>query len=371
MSSSAEMFPAETLPPETEALRTRVAWTRLDGVRVLAVRGDDARAALLHLLPSPLHLRDAQVRESLLLDAAGRPLADVLVCADDEDYLLLVEGLDADALEDHVRENLPAGVEPELEPLSDRYEIVSLHGPWAWELIAEVLGADLMALPYLNFFRIDEGYCVRAGKTGEFGYDVVVERHRADSLVEKLEAAGREYGLVRASAETLSLARFEGWFFDPAFVPEGATPVELQLQWRLDPNRSWLGKEAVDARRASPDRQRLTCLSADGELAPGDVVLAGEQPIGRVVRAAFSPLRGEWIASALLDVAWAHGGIDRYHAEHASGAPRSDATRVRTMVPPLVDNRSLHVDPRRHTYRTSDELTFGPLARPWRPSRGA
>lgn len=352
-----------TLPPEIDALRTRVAFARESDVTVFAVRGEDARATLLHLLPSSLTLRDAQARESLLLDEAGRPIADVLVCADDEDYLLVVEGLDEPGVLAHVAAHLPSGLEPSIEPLSSSHEVMSLDGPWAWELAAEVLGSDLMALPYLNYFRIDQGFCVRAGKTGEFGYQLVVRRDLADGLARSIAEAGRDFGLAEVGADTLSLSRFEAWFFDPRSVPEGATPVELQLQWRLDPSREWVGKAAVDARRASPDRRRLTCLLAESEIAPGDRVHLDDQPIGELVRAAFSPVRGEWIASALVDLRFAHAGIDRYSVRRGAAA-----VPVRTMAPPLVDNRSLHVDARRHTYRTSDEITFGPLTRPWRAS---
>ncbi len=341
------------LPPELDAIRTRVAWSRGDSVSVLALRGDDARAALLHLAPSRLHLRDAQARESLLLDGEGRPIADVIVCADDEDYFLLVEGLDADALLAHVTAHLPSGLAPDIESLSASHEVISVDGPWAWELVAEALGSDLIALPYLNFFRIDQGYCVRAGKTGEYGYELVVRRDAADEVAALLAAAGEGFGMLRVSDEARALARFENWFFDPACVPAGATPIELGLSWRLDSSRAWVGKEAVDARRSTATR-RLTCVVSAAELAQGDAVTLDDAPIGEIVRAERSPLLGEWIASALIDREWAHGGIDRYEVRGA---------RVRTMAPPLVDNRSLYVDPRRHSWRTADEVVFPPLVR--------
>lgn len=341
------------LPAELDAIRNRVALSRGDSVSVLALRGDDARAALLHLAPSRLHLRDAQARESLLLDGAGRPIADVIVCADDEDFFLLVEGLDTDALVAHVKAHLPSGLAPTIEPLSSTYEVISVDGPWAWELVAEALGSDLIALPYLNFFRVDHGYCVRAGKTGEYGYELVVRREAADEVATMLAAAGEGFGMLRVSDAARSLCRFENWFFDPAHVPAGSTPIELGLSWRLDSSRSWVGKEAVDARRATSVR-RLTCVVSAAELAAGDAVFLGDRPIGEVVRAERSPLRGEWIASALLDREWAHGGIDRYEVRGA---------RVKTMAPPLVDNRSLYVDPRRHSWRTADEVVFPPLVR--------
>lgn len=345
-----------TMPPAIEALRTRVAWSRAEGTAVVAVRGEDARAALLHLLPSRLLLRDAQVKESLILTEEGRPVADVLVCADDEDYFLLVEGMSAEEVLEHARAHLPAGLAVELADLTPGYDVVRVDGPWAWELVSLVLGPDLVALPYLNYFRIDQGWCVRAGKTGEYGYELVARRETTGALLASLAEHGAAMGLAEIDEEALALSRFESWFFDPRYVPEDVTPVELQLQWRLDPTRSWVGSAAVEVRRASATR-RLTCVVTAKEIEAGDEVRFGARVIGRVARAAYSHAREEWIASALLDREYAHGGIDRYEVRGA---------RVRTTAPPLIDNRSLYVDPRRHSFQTADEIAFGPL---WRGAR--
>ena len=348
-----------TLPPDLRAIRTRVALMRDDAARTLAVRGELAREALLRLCPSRLYLRDAQVRESLLLDERGRPIADVLVCADDEDYLLLVDGLTTEQLLAHVQGALTEAQLACIEDLSPTREVISLTGPWAWELVAETLGSDMIALPYMNFFRIDGGICVRAGRTGEFGYDLVVERTAADDLVAALEERGRAFELQRVSASALALCRFENWFFDPRSVPEGVTPVELQLQWRLDMDRDgWLGRAAVDRRVTEGVKRRLVCMLSDSELSAGDAVLLGDTVIGEVVRAEHSPLYGRTIAAALVDVVLAHGGIDRFVVRRDGGP-----VPVHTSAPPLVNNQSLYVDPRRHSFREVDELEFGQLER--------
>lgn len=341
--------PLPALPPEQAALRAAVAIHRADATHVLRLRGDGARETALHVLPSRLHLRDAQARPSLFLDERGHPIADVLVCADDEDLLLLVDGpVDARA---HVQAH--AKGEVTIEDLSDAYAVIEVHGPWAWELVAAVLGDDFLALPYLDLFHVDDGWCVRAGRTGEFGYHLVQERGAADRVHARLLDAGAAFDALEIDAEALSLATFESGFFDPAHVPEGATPIELHLGWRLATDRDYLGRAAVEARRAE-DPPRITWLCAATELAAGDPVHLGDRAIGGITRAAYSPAREEWIAAALLPRALAHGGIDRLRVR---GRP------ARTVAPPLIDNRSLYVDPRRHAYVTRDEVRFGALPR--------
>ncbi|MEQ8454303.1 MAG: hypothetical protein RLO52_30130 [Sandaracinaceae bacterium] len=336
------------MSPDVTAIREAVGWRRAPELALLALRGEDARDALLHLCPSRLFLRDAQVKESLLLDDAGRPIADVLVCADDEDYLLLVEGLSPAALRAHVEAHLPPGCAPTLEDLGETHVVVSVHGPWAWEHVSKVLGDDMMALPYLNFFRVDHGLCVRAGKTGEFGYDLVVERDAADALMADIERHGEALDGEAVSLEAVSLCRFENGFFDPAHVPVGVTPLELQLGWRLDLERDWVGKAAIEARLADGVRRRLMYVRAETPL-EGTLHLNG-QAVGEVVRRARSESIDMEVASALIDVEIAHGGV-----------VLDEGARV--VAPPLVENRSLHVDPRRHVFATRDEIAFPPLSR--------
>jgi glycine cleavage system aminomethyltransferase T len=333
------------LPAQLAAIRTATALARPGHTHVVRITGRDAQSAAQWLLPSRLYLRDAQARQSLLLDERGRPIADVLVAADDMDYLLLIEG-PTDPLP-HLRANLRG--DAQLEVLDSTHEVIELHGPWAWELLAQVLGEDLVALPYLNFFRIDEGLCVRAGRTGEFGYQVIVARSEAQAVVDRFIARGPEFDLLEVSAEALSLASFENWFFDPSHVAPEATAVELSLSWRLAHDRDFLGRNALVARRASRSVAQA-CVLADDELHDGDRVQLGGRAVGRITRAAVSPTRQRWFGSALVETRLAFAGID---LETERGTP------LHTIAPPLIDNQSLYVDPRRHAYRARHEVPFG------------
>jgi glycine cleavage system aminomethyltransferase T len=327
------------------AIRTRVGIDTASTARPVRVRGSDARAAVSWLLPSRLHLRDAQARQSLLLDAHGVPLADALVAADDESYLLLLDG-PGDPVA-HARAHLRG--DAVLDDLSESHALVDVHGPWAWELVAEALGSDLLALPYLNFFRIDEGYCLRAGRTGEFGYHFLVERRHEASVRERLRAKAPDFEAREVSHDAVSIAGFENWFFDAHHAPGGATPVELGLSWRLAPDRDWLGRAAVDARRATHG-PHLACLRADALVPAGERVLLEGHDVGAIVRAIASPSAGGVIASALLSPRLVAAGLT---LQSASGVT------LRTVAPPFVDNQSLYVDPRRHTFRALDEVRFG------------
>lgn len=354
------------------AHRTSAAYLRHDGagaaVDPIWLRGEGARDALLRVCSSRLLLRDGQAQQSLMLRENGTILADVTACADDEDYLLLVErgALSREALLAHLRE-ATAGVRGlTIEDAAASHEVVSVHGPFAWEYVAEVLGQDLVALPYLNFFRLDPevpgSVALRAGKTGEFGYDLVLRRDAAPRVLEKLAEAAPTFDAQPIDAAALSLARFEGWFFDPALELDAieagpVTPVELQLQWRLSA-REHVGSAAIAARRAlvteKPELSRkLACLVLSRPAQAGEMLLEGGRPVAPLLRAAVSPASGLAFASALLPTPLVHAGLVLGMADGAA----------KVVAPPLLDNRSLYVDARRHAWRTRDEIAFGAFTR--------
>ena len=101
-------------------------------------------------------------------------------------------------------------------------------------------------------------------------------------------------------------------------------------------------------------RQRLTCLVSPQQVAIDDRVTYGGEDIGEVVNAAFSPVREEWVALALLDVAYAYPDIDPLVIgdQHVEG---------RTVSPPVLNNRSLYVNPQLQSYATRLEDDFPPV----------
>lgn len=348
-----------TLASQVEAIRGSVALSRLDHVRFVRVRGDDAFDMLDRAVPTQLRVRDGQLLHTLLLDDDARPLADVYVGRDDEAFFLLAEGLETHALEALLRRHAPDGADVTIEDGSATHAILGVDGPYAWELLGAVLDPEIIGLPYLAFYHQREATCYRAGKTGEYGYGLIVQREDAEGLEQRLRTTGASYDLREASLEALDQCALENWFFNIRREGRAAvTPVELQLQWRVSYRKAFTGADALRRRRAEGARVRLTCVVADGAVAVGDVVTGDDGAIGRVVNAGWSDVRGEWVGLGLLDIAWAHPGIDALTIVGASAA-----ARARTVSPPLLMNRSLAVSPQLHSYFTRHEHPLPPLVR--------
>ncbi|MDP1827747.1 MAG: glycine cleavage T C-terminal barrel domain-containing protein [Archangium sp.] len=339
------------LPDEVRAIRTTTALCDASHVVTLRVGGAAAFATLDRICPAALALQDTQLRPTVLLREDGTVFADAYVARDDERYFLICEGPGAAELEAWGRTHAAPG-ELQVERLDQTHQVLSLHGPWAWDLLAACLGADVLGMPYLSFLRGEAGtVCFRAGKTGEFGYELLVPNAEVQTLRSALLEHGREWDLARVSLEALDHCALENWFFN--IRKEGTarlSPLELGLQWRLAPRKDFVGAAALKARRVEG---RLTCVVADGPIAAADAVLLDGRQIGRVLSAGESHTLGKWIGAALLELQLAVPGIPglvvRGHA-------------ARTTSPPVINNRSLYVSPQRHTWADRNSTEFPPLA---------
>lgn len=342
---------------EITALRTGVAYSSDPPVVCLRVTGDDAFATMDRVCAGDLFVRDGQVRPTVLLDEQGRVFADVYVGQDDDAYLLIAEGPTAEQLTAHLRAYSGEGASLDVEDLTASHDTLSVHGPYAWELIGELLGPDLIGLPYLYFYRTEGVLCLRGGKTGEYGYDLFIPKDRTPEVRGRLEAKGAAFDLVPVGLDALAQCSLENGFFDVRREGRhGLTPIELGLQWRVSYRKDHVGAAALAAQRASGVARRATYLVSEAPIAEDDPVWLEGARVGHVLSAGSSPILSAHVGVALLDRPYFHAGIDRFTAG-GEGA----RVRITTVSPPVLVNRSLYINPQRHAYATRGRDRFPPL----------
>jgi glycine cleavage system aminomethyltransferase T len=350
------------MPPGADpafAVRQSAVVSRVDDVTILRFRGPGARDAVDRLCAGPLRGRDGQLQHLLLLDEQAHCFADAYVLCDDDEYELLLDGPEARAAADHVAGHVPRGADVEIEDRTGSHAAIALDGPFAWELLSRVAGAEAVGLPYLTFFHGEGWTCCRAGRTGEYGYLLEAPGERAAELHRALLEAGAALDAVEADRAVLDQCALENLFFNPRREGrEPVTPIELQLQWRVDYAKQSLGMDALRRHRAAGAGSRLTTLVAPRAVAAGDPVRIGAARVGRVLSAGWSVVRGDCVLLALLDLGCAHPGIRGFEIGADEPVPG------RSVTPPLLNNRSLFVSPQLHTYATRGELRLPPLVRP-------
>lgn len=350
---------------EVRAVREAASLSVLPHAWRVRIEGDDARDVLDAAVPRELYVREGQSRATLLLNDDATPFADVYVALDEHGWLLYGEGTSASRVTDLLRARAPAGADVALSDASSDSVLLALSGPFAWEALTELEGPDVLGMSYLTHYesRGTGAQVFRAGKTGEYGFDLWVPRAKAEGLVARMRDACARVGLPLASVGcgALAVCALENHFFD--IFCDGAralTPLELQLQWRVSSRKDgYPGAEAMRARRARGITERVTSLHATEKLSVGDALHFGEEPIGRILSAGFSPCSGKWIALAAVALPYAHSGVERYEVRTSSGARVS----VRTHSPPALNNRSLAVRPSEHSYEGRDEVRFAEISR--------
>jgi glycine cleavage system aminomethyltransferase T len=335
-----------------DALRGSVALLDAGHVHALRVSGPGAFELLDRACGRDLYLQNGRLIHGLALREDGTPLADLYLGGDDDAFLLLAEG-PRQPLLDLLEAARPAGRPAAVQELGEEAGLLTLAGPYAWELLGEVLGPEVIGLPYLTFMQAGGVTCFRTGKTGEYGFDLLAPRPALGALRARLLEAGRGYGLAEASLDDFDQAALENWFFNVRREGgAGLTPLELQLQWRVSRRKDYVGAAALAARRAAGVRQRVTTAVAPSPVAAGQALRHLGRPVGAVLNAGRCAPRGDWVALCLLDLALAAPGVA---LQGEGGVP------LTTVSPPVLANRSLFVHPQRHAWASRERDRFPPL----------
>jgi sarcosine oxidase subunit alpha len=345
-----------SLADEVRALRSSAGLSRASHVAVVHVDGPDAFDLLQQACTQSPYLREGRVLHTLLLRPDGAVFADAYVAAVDDRYVVLAEGPDEGELVawlEALKVRDGAARKAEVRGQAAEWAVFGVDGPFAWEVVSGLLGPGVVGMPYLSLLRRGDVLCVRSGKTGEYGYLLLVPRAAATEVEERLVTLGRPVDLTAVHHEALDVCALENSHFSirtlrASRIAASLTPIELQLQWRVVYARQFVGAEALRARRGEGAKVRVTCFVASGPIAAGQAVQVAGRDAGALLATCFSPTLGRWIGSALLDIRLAHPHLTLTVTTEAG------PVSLETCTAPLVDNLSLRIDPHRHSYATRD-----------------
>lgn len=329
---------AALAPREAEYRAVREHAGLADFSHLLKYRGrvDDALYPLDETLTGNVaNLRFGRVLHTLLTGEDGRILADVYVACDDEDLFVLAEPCAPAEQVDALLRRPGSG----LSDVTGDLAVLSLDGPAAWGAPRDLFGRDVLGMPYLSVEPHDlDGpvRLIRAGKTAEFGYLVLVDASRATAAWDRLLEAGARHGIAPVGLDVHDDLRLDGRFFN--VHREGRAvgdPLELGLQWMIDfAKDGFVGRDAIRARREAGVAFKTVgvALAAglDG-MDAGDPVLLDGDAVGHVVTAGWSFTLGRRIGLARLSRDVAYAGLD-LAVRHAG----RDQDAVSLSMPPFV-----------------------------------
>lgn len=300
---------------------------------------------------------------TLILREDGPLLTDAYVVNQGEDSYRVLTGPGAAGEIARAVRDTCGGDGADVQDVTSDSALLSLDGPYAWELLANVAGRAVLGVRDLELVPDQKiaGVPVtlyRAAKTGEFGYWVQAPADRAGEVTAALTRAGVAYDLTPYGQQALDICRLENRLLNVALEGAAArSPLELNCRLMVSTDKGdYRGRAALERVLATGPERRLIglVLEPDGPAwdaprpAIGEAVTHRGQFIGTLANVQFSYALERPIAVALVDAAHAYVGLE--HEVNSSGMPY----RALAVSAPFLTNRSLGLRFQEHSYLQGD-----------------
>ena len=277
--------------------------------RQVEITGPDAAKFVQMITPRNLsNMQVGQCKYVLITNAAGGILNDPIllrlaknhfwISLADSDVLFWAQGV-------AVHSGLDVQIhEPDVSPLQ-------LQGPKSGLIMQELFGDDILSLKYYWLRELDlDGIPLVVSRTGwssELGYEIYLrDGSKGDALWEKIMTAGQAHGLK--PGHTSSIRRIEGAmlsFHADADINTNPYEVGLGRLVDLEMDAGFIGKEALKTIHKKGVLRQLIGIELDGAPLTGPnttfwQISAGDQVVGKVTSAVYSPRLQKNIALAMV-----------------------------------------------------------------------
>jgi glycine cleavage system aminomethyltransferase T len=341
------------LEDEYRCIRERAALSDQSHYGKFEISGSQAVDFLSFVnLPDIARLAIGKTSSSFMLEEDGSVFSECYVVSSGDSFLLLTEGRDKTEVAEYLKKH-SENFDVKLKDVSELFAMLQLDGPYAWEVLKDLIGVKVLGLRYLETLdnqRIGSSavQIIRSGKTGEFGYSLLVARDQAIECWDTLMKTGERYQILPVGFEALDLCRMENRFpnlrLDCAKV---ANPFEMNCRVMFDREKDdHLGRSAIEElTQGGPARRIIGFVSADdSHEVPqlGDQVTLAGEVIGEVVNAGYSFMLGKSIGLALVSNDLAFVGLDFNVGDRT----------VTTASAPFVYNKSMDIRPQEHSFHT-------------------
>ena len=309
-------FAGYAMPIQYEGIIAEHLWTRAHAGlfdvshmgQLLVPLADDIR--LECLLPGDITgLGLGVLRYSLLLDAAGGILDDLMVTRRSGDLYLVVNGAVKGA-DVAVLRGGDVGVS-----MRDDWALLALQGPTAVTVLAALVPgvADLRFMRSAGFaWQGHDLWISRSGYTGEDGFEISVPAAAVEALAMALLADGEVKPIGLGARDSLRLEAglpLYGHDLDPGITPIMAG-LSFAVSKRRKVERGFPGADIIMAELADGPKRRRVGLAITGKLPAreGALVFAGDAKVGVVTSGGFAPSLDVPIAMAYVEAAHAADG---------------------------------------------------------------
>ena len=308
----------EFVRAECRSVRASVGLYETTNYGKYEVTGRGARAWLDRVFASKIP-QPGRLGLAPMLNQAGRIMGDLsIACLAADRFLIIGSGF---AEEFHMRwfASLEPPADVFVRSAASTLAGVAIAGPKSRELLQRLVRRDLSAGAF-KLFQVMEtpvglapAIVVRAGFTGELGYEIWTTPDYFLTLYDELCDAGRDLGLAHFGGRALSSLRLEKGYgsFNKDFRPD-YTAGETGLDRFVDFSKAdFVGRAAALAERAAGARRRFVVLevdAADADVVGYESILRDGAAVGYVTSGAYGHCIGKSLAAGYLPVDRARDG---------------------------------------------------------------
>ena len=284
----------------------------------IIVRGTGATAFLQRMCSNDIGMPIGRVRYSLLLNPAGGIIGDVTVVRTGEEAYMVTTGggnspnIHGGWLQQHAPETVTVHIE------EGARTAIGLWGPKARLLLQRLTDADLSdaGFPYFSAQQIHVGEvpvtALRVSYVGELGWELWAPVEYGDRLWQLLADAGADLDVRPMGAGALESMRLEkGYRLWGTDIDTDATPVEAGLQFAVDLDTEFIGRDAVAAVAAEGAATSIVPITLDADptiMLTGRPIYAEGTQISYVQAADYGYSIGASIVYAYLPTAYTDPG---------------------------------------------------------------
>lgn len=319
-------YPQHGAIEEYHACREAAVVMDLSPLRKFEILGPDAEALLQATTTRNIRkLTVGQVVYTAICNQSGGIIDDGTIFRLGENNFRFVGGEDYDGIwlrEQAERLNLRAWVKSSTDQLHN----LAVQGPNSREILKQIIWTPPVqpTLEELTWFRFTIGrldhaqgvplLVSRTGYTGELGFEIWCHPKDAPVVWDRVWQAGQAHGLKPLGMAALDMLRIEsGLIFSGFEFNDQIDPFEAGIGFcvALNKEEDFIGKEALTARKAHPQRA-LVGLELEGNepAAHGDCVHVGRMQVGVTTSGTRSPLLRKNIALCRINIEFSALGTE-------------------------------------------------------------
>ncbi|WP_435156558.1 GcvT family protein [Haladaptatus sp. DFWS20] len=306
---------------ETLHVRNEVGLHDMTSFNKIEVIGNEAGDFIQYLCTNDMDIDVGDVKYTLMCNEGGGVRADITVTRiDEERYLLLTTGREVG--NNHVawvREQSPEEVV--VNDVTSSLAAMVCTGPNARKVLSKVTDVDLSdeAFPFFTsqqfFVKNVPVTALRVSYAGELGWELYTPSEYGETLWNHIMDAGEEYDIRPYGNGALNALRIEkGFRLWGRDLHTEHNPSEAGLDWAVDLDTDFIGKEAVAAAAEGDNIDHevacLTLADEDAVILTDRPVLDGDRTIGYVHSAEYGYTVGACVAYTYLPPEYAKPGTE-------------------------------------------------------------